>query len=593
MNNYIISKVKDPFLCNEDYLEIHSLIGDFNKIKSKNSKINYKRKIKISLSSDYTLNYLTEFLPLFFVNKGIHVELHEKEFGSLNFLSKDINNNFWRKKNDFFVLIPSSNYLNLPEVSDKLSLIKKKAESDAKLWLNLWNKLDKKIIQTTFEPTFYTNLGEVDGVNYGGYLHYIRLVNLILAEKKPSNVYLIDIENLVFKNQKAKWNDSKMFNLTKQPFSMETLPILANSISNAAASMLGLSKKVLVIDLDNTIWGGIIGDDGLDKILLGPETPLGEAFQNFQKYLKQLTKKGIILCVCSKNDEKIAKEVFLKNENMILKLEDITVFKSNFSDKASNIKDISKILNLGLDSFVFVDDSKFECDQVKKTLPEVMTLQLPEDASDFIGIVESVSPFYFNNLSKEDFSRVSSYKKLAKINYHIKNSKNIDVFLKSIKSQVILERINKKNSERSSQLLAKTNQFKLNSNLFSSKELIEKNSFCIFYEDKYQNYGNIGVVIYKIKKKKEIIIENWVMSCRVFSRRIEFFIFNLLLSKAKKNNCDYLSFELEKTKKNLYLQEFLNNLDLKLVNKIQNYKINVSYFKKSKYKNYIKAKKLI
>ena len=109
----------------------------------------------------------------------------------------------------------------------------------------------------------------------------------------------------------------------------------------------------------------------------------------------------------SKNDEKIAKEVFLKNKNMILKLEDITVFKSNFSDKASNIKDISKILNLGLDSFVFVDDSKFECDQVKKTLPEVMTLQLPEDASDFIGIVESASPFYFNNLSKEDFSRVS------------------------------------------------------------------------------------------------------------------------------------------------------------------------------------------
>ena len=174
-----------------------------------------------------------------------------------------------------------------------------------------------------------------------------------------------------------------------------------------------------------------------------------------------------------------------------------------------------------------------------------------------------------------------------------KNSKNIDVFLKSIKSQVILERINKKNSERSSQLLAKTNQFKLNSNLFSSKELIKKNSFCIFYEDKYQNYGNVGVVIYKIKKKKEIIIENWVMSCRVFSRRIEFFIFNFLLAKAKLNSCDYLSFKFEKTKKNLYLQEFLNNLNLKIKNKIQNYKINVSHFKKNKYKNYIKAKKII
>ena len=362
----IINKIKNPFLYKNDYLEIQSLNTDYANIKIKNKKINFKKNIKVLISSDYTMSYLTECLPIFFANKNINVDIEQKEFGSLNFLSKDCKNNFWKKNNNFFVLIPSSNNLNLPLVNDKIDTIKKKAEQDAKIWLKLWGSIKKNIVQTTFEPTIYPNLGEVDATKYGGYLHYIRLVNTLLCEKKPSNVYLIDIENLVFRNSNANWTDARMFNLTKQPFSMETIPILSHHISNAISGMLGMSKKVIIADLDNTIWGGIIGDDGNDNIILGPDNAAGEAFQNFQIYLKKLTQKGIILCVCSKNDEKIAKDAFLKNKNMILKLEDITVFKSNYLDKATNIKNISSILNLALDSFVFVDDSKFECEMVKK-----------------------------------------------------------------------------------------------------------------------------------------------------------------------------------------------------------------------------------
>ena len=591
MSNKILTKVKDPFLFDLDYLEIHSLIADFNKIR--NSKVKYERNIKISISSDYNSNYLTEFLPLFFANKGMNIEVYEKEFGSLNFLSRETDNQFWKKNTDLFLLMPSYKNLSFPKTTDKFSLIKKKAQKDAKRWINLWKKTNKKIIQTTFDPPFYSNFGEVDGVKLGGYLHYIRLVNSVLIEKKPSNVHLVDIENLIFKNKKTKWNDSKIYNLTKQPFSMETIPILSNQIGNAAKGMFGLAKKVLVIDLDNTIWGGVIGDDGLDNILLGSDTVEGEAYQNFQEYLKGLTEKGIILCVCSKNDEKISKNAFLKNANMILKIEDITVFKSNFSDKASNIKEISKKLNIGLSSLVFIDDSKFECNQVKKTIPEVMTLKLSDDPSEFIEILESASPFYFNNISKEDLSRVSTYKKITKINSKIENSKNLESFLKSLKSQVVIEKISKKNCERSSQLIAKTNQFKLNSKLFSSKELIQKDALCINYKDIHQDYGNIGVVIYKIKEGKELTIENWVMSCRVFSRRIEFFIIEFLLDKAIKNKCGHLSFRFLKSEKNLYLQEFLNNLGLNIKDQNQNFKVNKDQIKKIIYKNYIKAKVLL
>lgn len=587
----IISKVKNPFLYKIDYLNIQSLITDFQKIEKKSKKINYKKNIKLSISSDYTSDYLTEFLPIFFANKGIKAEIYQKEYGSLNFISKDPKNSFWKKNNDFFILIPSSKNLNLPLVTDKIKDIKKKAQKDSKTWLRLWNSVDKKIIQTTFEPTSYPYLGEVDAIKYGGYLHYVRLVNSILSENKPQNVHLIDIENLVFRNQKANWNDVKMYNLTKQPFSMETIPFLSNYISNAVSGMLGMSKKAIVVDLDNTLWGGIVGDDGAKNIILGPETVAGEAFQNFQIYLKQLTEKGIVLCVCSKNDEKIAKKAFLENKNMILKLQDITIFKSNFLDKAANIKDISKILNIGLDSLIFVDDSKFECDQVKKTLPDVLTINLTEDPSDFIKIVDESSAFYFDNITKEDILRVSSYKKISKINNDMKESKNIDDFLKSINSKVIIEKIKKDNSERSSQLLAKTNQFKFNSKTFLPKDLISKNSFCIFYEDKYQNYGNIGVVIYKIIKNQHLILENWVLSCRVFSRRLEFLIIKHLLTKAKDSNCKYLLFKFEKTNKNIYLQEFLQTLNIKINKKKQLYKINIKDIKIVNLKNYIELKK--
>ena len=587
----ILSEVKDPFLYKKDYLDIQSLITNFNKIIKKNKKIKFKKKINVSISSDYTSNYLTQFLPIFFTNKKINAKIYEKEFGSLNFLSKEVRNIFWKKNTDFFILIPSSKNLNLPVISDGIIDIKKKAKKDAEIWLRLWNSTNKKIIQTSFEPTSYPYLGEVDAVNHGGYLHYIRLVNSILYEKKPSNVYLIDIENLVFRNENANWNDSRMYNLTKQPFSMETIPILSNCICNAALGMLGISKKVIVVDLDNTLWGGIIGDDGFNNIVVGPETPEGEAFQNFQKYLKQLTEKGIVLCICSKNKEEIAKEAFLKNKNMILELNDITIFKSNYLDKATNIKNISKTLNLGLDSIIFVDDSKFECEQVKKNLPEVLTLNLPDDPSDFIKLVDDASAFYFNNITKEDISRITSYKKLSKIDDDIKSSKSIDDFLKSIESKVILEKTNVASSERASQLLGKTNQFKFNSKTFLAKELIKKkNSFCIFYKDKYQNYGNIGVVVYKIVKKDYILIENWVLSCRVFSRRLEHFIIQHFVKLAKKNNCKNILFEFEKTKKNLYLQEFLNELKIDLSKKSQTYKLNIKYLNSKKLNNYIKFK---
>ena len=590
--NNLLEAIKDPFLFKLDLLEIQNLSLKFNKFKKK--KLYLKKKINLSISSDYTTTYLTELLPLFFANHGIDSNVYESEFGSLNFLSRDLNNNFWNNKVDIFLLMPSSKNLKyLPKLNEDTKTIKENAKKEAYFWTKIWKNTKKNIIQTTFDPTSDSNFSQIDGVKFGGYLHYIRLVNSILIENLPSNVDLIDIENLIIKNNQTKWNDNKIYNLTKQPYSMNTLPFLAKNICSIASGILGLSKKVVILDLDNTIWGGVIGDDGIDGILLGEETSEGQAYSNFQHYLKNLSRKGIILCVCSKNDPKISKEAFIKHKHMKLKLEDISVFVSDYNNKADNIKKISKILNLNLDSFIFFDDSKVECEFVKTKLPEVMVINLNDDPSEFVEKIESVAPFYFKNITKEDFNRVNSYRKITLFNTKRSESKNLDGFLKSLKAKITLEKINKVNCERSSQLIAKTNQFKLNSKLFSPKNLLFKKEKCIpiSFKDKFQNYGIIGVFVYSINKKlKTLFIENWVMSCRVFSRRIENYIIDYLKDKSLRQKCDFIGFNFNITKKNLYLQNFLKELGIKLNKNNSSYLIKLNKIKNSK-KNYISLSK--
>ena len=439
----------------------------------------------------------------------------------------------------------------------------------------------------------YSNLGNLDSSKPGGYSHYIKMVNSILQENAPKNVNLIDLEILQNKNKNFSLYDNKMFYLSKQPYSMDAVPYISNLISSVVAGIIGMGKKVLIADLDNTLWGGVIGDDGINNIKIGDSSAEGESYSNFQKYLKSLAQKGIILCVCSKNDFKIANEVFIKNSNMELSEKDITMFVANYKDKASNIKNISKTLNLSLDSFIFVDDSQIECELVKQKLPEVMVINLSnQDPSDFIDILENTYPFYFKKITKEDLDRSESYKQIALLDTKSKSSSNLDQFLKNLQPKILIKKVDNNNVERSVQLIAKTNQFKLNSKLLSSKQLLSKklNSLSIAFEDKFHNYGIISSLVYKISRiDRSIYIENWVMSCRVFSRRIEDFIINYLITIAKKNNLSNISFDFELTKKNIYLQKFFVDISLK-VNENKKYLINLKKFKTNK-KNYIKINK--
>jgi FkbH-like protein len=272
--------------------------------------------------------------------------------------------------------------------------------------------------------------------------------------------------------------------------------------------------------------------------------------------------------VCSKNDESIAKEVFKKHKSMVLKLDDISMFVANYNDKASNIKKISKTLNLGLDSFVFIDDSKIECSIVKKVLPDVSVVNVSNDPSEFINIIEKLSLFNFRNVTDEDISRVQSYKKINQLHLKKSSTNNLEKFLKDLKPTISIEKVNPVNVIRGSQLIAKTNQFKFNSKTYSEKELLKqkKQVLLINFTDNMQNYGIISSLVFGVDKSSKILeIKNWVMSFRVFSRRIENFILIYLINRARKNNFNKMCFSFEITKKNIYLQNFLKELGIKIL----------------------------
>ena len=572
--------------------DLPSLQNLTNEINSNIKKCEFKKNIKISISSNYTTSFFVKILKVLLTNKKISSEIIESEFDSLKFDTIDFSRKIWKSKSDFLFFMPS--HLNLlfpPKLNDSKLNIIKNAKKELNFWKKVWNQTDKIIIQTTFDPPFFSPLGLDDPIKYGGLHHYIRLVNSLLTDNAPSNVNLIDVESLLINNRESNWKDSRIYYLTKQPFNMETIPALAKAISGKIEGSLGLSKKVIVTDLDNTLWGGVLGDDGYNGIICDNNTPEGEAFYNFQKYLKKLSSQGIVLTICSKNDEKIVKEAFKKNKNFALQYKDFSVVKANYKDKAKNINEISKILNLNIDSFVFIDDSKIECELVKEIIPNIQVINLDSsEPSNYINKVETYNLFNFKNITKEDLKRAESYKKIREYDEVKTKSSNIDSFLKDLSPKIYLKKVDKISVTRSSQLLGKTNQFKFNNKIFSEKELlkIKDRTIVLSFEDKFQNYGIIGVLVYELdKKNKSLFISNWVMSCRVFSRRIEDLIIEFFIKKANNLNYDSIGFDFNISEKNIYLQNFLKQLNFKLSKQKTKYSLKITELKKPK-KSYIK-----
>lgn len=491
------------------------------------------RRMRIAVLSSFLVDMLVDALSACLLARGIAAEIISAPYGVV--AADVLSDHSITRGCDVVLILPTyRDLMHRPGLGCTLDDADQAASHEADNWQDLWRQVgDVPVVQLSFGPPPARPLAEADGFRPGGLLRFIRDVNRKLADSAPGRVALVDAEALAARIG-PEWNDLGTYLICKQPFAISAMAEVGNTLAAAVAGLFGKARKVLVLDLDNTIWGGVIGDVGVQGITIGRETAEGEAFVEVQQLARDLAARGVLLAVCSKNAEEIAREPFQRHTGMVLREQDIACFIANFQDKATNLRTIARALNVGLDSLVFVDDNPVERAWVQRELPEVAVIDLPEDPARFCAAIERAQLFPLHLITEEDLGRSRSYQSRAVVTQAQAAGGDISEFLRSLEPVVVVEAVGPGSLERLVQLIAKTNQFKLNPRTFTAEELVALGAgvFAIRFRDRLQDYGIVAVVVTTIEND-ELRILNWVMSCRVFSRRVEHATLELLLSRAR------------------------------------------------------------
>lgn len=430
----------------------------------------------------------------------------------------------------------------------------------------IWEQLNAQIRTTVLQCNFPLQddgaFGQYGSKTADSFLFQQRKLNYLLMEgcQKIKNVYLIDLDAIQANCGRDKFSDPKLYYIAKMPVSVEVLPEVAKKVMDQIQALRGVSKKCVVLDLDNTLWGGVIGDDGLSGIQIG-ELGTGHAFSDFQAWLKELKNRGMLLAVCSKNNEPAAKEPFEKHPEMILRLEDISMFVANWEDKASNIRNIQKTLNIGMDSLVFLDDNPFERNLVRSMIAEITVPELPEDPALYLQYLRSLNLFETASYSAEDAGRTQQYRQQAERAVFESSFQSYEDYLKGLEMKAVAAPFDVFHYPRIAQLTQRSNQFNLRTVRYTEAEIEaisqddRKISLYFTLKDKFGDHGLISVVILDKLEDNSLFVSEWLMSCRVLKRGMEEFITNKILQTAAKNGYTKVIGEYLPTPKNAMVKD--------------------------------------
>ncbi|NQZ94170.1 MAG: HAD-IIIC family phosphatase [Moritella sp.] len=378
----------------------------------------------------------------------------------------------------------------------------------------------------------------------------VTLSNMLLSEIISESKISVILSSTIFRCGDVSYQ-YKLNCIAKIPYSSDVLYNFSKIIYAINSVNYGFSKKLIVLDLDNTVWGGVVGDDGYNNLQLDPNHYLGEAFLKFQTYILKLQSQGVLIALCSKNTESIALEAIESLDNMLIKLDNVVTYRINWKAKYVNILEIVEELNIGLDSVVFIDDNPVERESILINLPDVTVVDLPQDPCSYIEAVQNLFLFNSASVSKDDKVRTLSLQKNRERNKLKVASKD---WLLSLDTVVSIEKVNEKNIARALQLINKTNQFNLVTNRYTEDSFREKFAmtqyFCVNVSDKFGELGIVSVI--GINNKSADVVD-FVLSCRVMGRDIEHAIINCIFEYEKRN----LSFKYSKTQKNIPIFEFL------------------------------------
>ena len=500
--------------------------------------------VRIALVGDTATQFLATAIKGMGIERGYQVELFEAEYNQVERQFMDPTSDLYEFDADYIVVFQSTHKLgekhSLCTVESQVSLAEERIDFVTSVVSNP-AFASKKII--------YFNYPEIEDTVFGSYAnkvdssftYQVRKLNyeLMKLSEQYANLFICDIAALQNKLGRDVMFAPNVYTSTEMVLSIDAIPFVASRIMDIIAAIKGQFKKCLILDLDNTVWGGVIGDDGLEGIQLGHGLGIGKAFTEFQMWVKKLRQRGIIICVASKNNEETAKEPFEKHPDMILKLDDIAVFQANWETKVDNIRTIQSVLNIGFDSMVFLDDNPFERNIVRENIPGITVPELPEDPAEYLEYLYSLNLFETASYSNADKDRTKQYQVEAKRVSLQKTFANEADFLKSLNMVSVVSGFTKFNTPRVAQLSQRSNQFNLRTVRYTEADIeayandpdVIDLSFTL--EDKFGDNGLIAVIIMKKQDEETLFVDTWFMSCRVLKRGMENFTLNTMVERAK------------------------------------------------------------
>lgn len=538
---------------------------------------NFEKKIRVALLSSFTINGLSETLA---------VKCAERKIDYLNFQGKynQYNQEILDSSSELYKFEPEITFLILDSRSiladvfyfpyaKSLDERKEFIEIKCKEIINLANffvnNAKSKLLITNLNIPVYSPYGICENKTDYGLKEMVFDFNqkLKTAFMNESSIFLYDFNGFIQKFGEENIFDYRQYFLGDIKIALNVIPSLAEEFLGYIIPVKGINRKCIVLDLDNILWGGVVGEDGFDGIKLGPNSP-GNAFLEFQRRLLALNQRGIILAINSRNNIEDALEVIRNHPHMVLKEENFASMRINWNDKISNIKEIALELNIGLDSLVFIDDDPVNRELMKKILPEVLTAEMPNDPSLFAKTLLDLPDFNVLKITKEDTQRSQMYFHDKKRKEFLHQTTDLKKYLKDLGIKVTIKKADDFTIPRISQLTLKTNQFNLTTHRYQEekiKKFAEDENVivgCAQVEDKFGNSGITGVFIIK-KGNSDWLIDTFLLSCRVMGRGIEDTILASILINAKKKGIKQIKGQYIPTKKNEPCKHFLSSFGFK------------------------------
>jgi FkbH-like protein len=527
-------------------------------------------KQKIGLLADFNAQNLAVLLERNSPAPGASCE--QAPFGQAIPILLDKRHDFWRESFHSLVVwtLPQSVSTEFQRVLTGEAFSKEKLLLEVDSYCSLIKAIPETV-RTIAIPSWVTSaadrgMGPLSLRNRVGLANALMRMNLHLADclEDDPRILLLDSQ-LWLRSAGPNAHSPKLWYLSKTPFQTEVFQEASKDIASAFSGIRGSSKKVLVLDLDNTLWGGVLGEVGWENLRLGGHDGIGEAFVDFQRQLKRLVARGVLLAISSKNEEAAALEAIRLHPEMLLRLEDFAAWRINWNDKAANIESLMVDLNLGLDSVVFLDDSAVERARVREALPQVAVPDLPDDPMQYASFLGRIR--YFDNpiISKEDRERSRMYAADRERSASKLTVKSLDEWLLGLNLRIEVEPLRESNLERAAQLFNKTNQMNLSTRRLAPGELLawsrasNRRLWTYRFTDRFGDYGLCGISSLSQEGSRGTLVD-FILSCRAMGRGVEETMLITSARFAKEMGCLELHAEYVPTAKNQPCSKWLQGL---------------------------------